>query len=203
MKRSHGLTIIELLIALAVIGVGLLAFSYAQVGSLRASARSALTTEAKTAANLVLEAKTAEVLTTVRRRLADGSTNPEWDSDYRDAEDSGVELSFKFIDFYYSCPTVVDPPDPDTREGDAANLRPVACSGSERLDDVTVAWRLEGQSGIAGEGVVDIVVTADHRNGARLTVGNTITCYDVYPAPKHDTPQPCPSVMAVGAGGRP
>ena len=99
MRRQDGLSLVELLVALTVLGVALVAFAFSQVGALRASTRSALVTEAKAAANRVLEEKTTEVL----RVLVNG---PARFVDSVDAT-TGDTYSFFFHDYYYLCPTQV------------------------------------------------------------------------------------------------
>lgn len=195
--REAGITLIEMLIALSVIAVAFLTLALAQVNSLRATARSQLLTESKAAANVVLEQTSAEVLKAVT--LLTCSTDPLCDQ-----EDSvnGVSryLSFKFIDYYHYCapgawddglrsvyraqtslPTILD-------------TQVSACSGTQTVDTIQVDWSISSPTatGMSEEGVLDITVTATHPQGTNITVGNTITCYDVYPAPKKETPKPCP-----------
>jgi prepilin-type N-terminal cleavage/methylation domain-containing protein len=186
MKRQ-GLTLVETLIALAVVGIAFGALLLSQVSNLRASAQSRYATDAKAAAVRVLEAKSAEVL------KSEILTPP---SPYID--DSQTNRSFYFVDYFYRCPSTVKPPNA-LRGGNQNNLRQVACSGTENLGAVRVSWDVLGESGIRGEGVVTIVVTATHNRGARVTMGRRVTCYDVYPSPTQDKPAPCPPP----GGGRP
>ncbi len=188
LKSSSGLTIIELLIALVLIGVAFFALALTQVTALRASSRTGTATEVKAAANGKLEELMAEVL------KADivGAGSSYWDQ-YDSV--SGKDLSFWFIDYYYSCPNVVIP-----QAGRTALRGGVACSGTETSGEITTSWALSGGSGVLGEGVIDIVVTATHAQGGGVTLGDTVTCYDVYPSPTKDTPVPCPVPTAAGGG---
>ncbi|WP_038056250.1 type IV pilus modification PilV family protein [Thermus amyloliquefaciens] len=186
MKRQ-GLTLIEVLIALAVIGIAFGALLMSQVSNLRASAQSRYATDAKAAAVRVLEAQSAEVL------KSEVLTPP---NPYIDDPQSG--RSFYFVDYFYSCPTRVAPPQA-LREGNPSFLRPVNCQGEETQGNVAVRWRILGESGVLGEGVVTLVVTAAHERGPRVTIGRRVTCYDVYPSPTQDKPAPCPPPR----GGRP
>lgn len=196
-SRQEGITLIEMLIALSVIGIAFLTLALAQVNNLRATARSQLLTEAKAAANVVLEQTSAEVLKAVT--LLTCSTDPLCDQE-DSVNGTSRYLSFKFIDYYHHCapgawdeglrtvyrlqtslPTVLD-------------TQISECSGTQSVDDVQVDWSISSPttSGMSEEGVLDITVTATHPQGTSITMGNTITCYDVYPAPKKETPKPCP-----------
>lgn len=177
--NGKGLTLVETLIALAVVGIAFGALLMSQVSNLRASAQSRFATEAKAAAVQVLEQKSADVL------KSETTTNPLY------ADDPTTGRSFYFVDYFYSCPTRVNPPSA-LRGGSSSNLRNVPCQGSETLGNVEVVWRIYGENGILGEGVVTLVVTAQHQRGPRVTMGRRVTCYDVYPSPTQDKPAPCP-----------
>ena len=186
MKRQ-GLTLLETLIALAVLGIAFGALLMSQLSSLRVSAQSRYATDAKAAAVRVLEQQSAEVL------KSEILTPPDPKID-----DPATGRSFYFVDYYYRCPTQVNPP-LALRGGSAGNLRGVTCEGQGREGNVHVDWKILGEDGILGEGVVTIVVTAQHDRGPKVTVGLRVTCYDVYPSPTNDKPAPCPPPR----GGRP
>lgn len=200
--RRQGLTLLETLIALAVLGIAFGALLMSQLSNLRVSAQSRYATDAKAAAVRVLEQKSAEVL------------KSETASDPKYIDDPATGRSFYFVDYYYSCPYQVKPPD-TLRGGDTDNLRfqpepsdnnqdnegnegneeikeIKECKGQDRQGSVVVDWRISGESGILGEGVVTIVVTAKHDRGPKVTMGRRVTCYDVYPSPTNDKPAPCP-----------
>ncbi len=193
MKR--GLTLVELLIAMAVIGVAFAAFLSSQLLDLRLTQTAAWATETKAFANQVLEEKSGWVLRGETVSLA---------SPYLDEERDGAGWSFWFVDYYWGCPTPLTPP---PESGNRRTLRPVVCQGEERSPEgIQAQWRILGESrstntalGIQTEGVVLIVVTAEHPRGPRVTLGRRVTCYDVYPSPTHDHPRPCPEP----GGGRP
>jgi prepilin-type N-terminal cleavage/methylation domain-containing protein len=177
-RRSHGFSLAEVLIALAVIGVAFGALALTQVTNLRASTTARTATDVKAAANLVLEGLMAEVLAT---RVV-----------------SGVR-QFDFNDYYWTCPTVVNP----LPAGAIPVVTARTCTGNETVGDVGVAYRIAGEGGVIGEGVLTITVTATHAgNGQTLTIGDRITCYDIYPSPTSTAPEPCPTPIAAG-GGRP
>lgn len=174
MRRQQGFTLTEVLIAVAVIGITFGALALVQVTNLRASVSARLLTDTKAAANIVLEGLMAQVLAT--------------------RENGGVR-QFDFNDFYWSCPTPVRPP-PDA----LPVVVPRTCTGTRTIGDVTVAHSIRGESGVLGEGVLTITVTATHRHGGQtLTLGDRITCYDIYPSPTTTAPEPCPRP----GGGRP
>lgn len=203
-RRQSGLTLAELMIALAIIGIAFLALALTQVNHLRASSRSAVATQVKTSANHVLEGVSADVL----RAL-----NVDPTSSYYDQIDtqSGQHLSFKFIDYYGLCAPsanqaglrttfrsqVASPIPPPTsvnasgyESGDVLD-----CTGHTTDGPVSVDWSIGPPTSVTAydsEGTLDVTVTATDKN-ITLTVGTTITCYDVYPSPKKATPKPCPT----------
>lgn len=189
--RSEGFTLIEVLIALAVIGIAFAALGFVQLTNLQASSGARLTTETKAAANAVLEAVLAEVLATE-------SCSPT--ADYCDT--TGVFYAFN--DFYWSCPFRIDPP-PDglaiqfDREADDE------CEGTRNVNvasdrSIPVTFTIAGEEDILGQGVLSVQVTATHPLGSRpsLTIGDRITCFDVYPSPTSDAPAPCPDPVEGG-----
>lgn len=197
--KSQGLSLIELLIALAIISIAFLALALSQVSSLRASTRSQLLTSVKSAGNLVLEQVSAEVLKTV---ALSGLTTCD-SANLCDQTDSSTGtkrfLSYKFIDYYHYCAS--GSPSSGLRNtfrsqvsGVPSDSQVAQCTGTVTVAPNTVAWSVSAppSSGYDAEGVLDITVSVSNPQGSGITLGNTITCYDVYPAPKKDTPRPCP-----------
>jgi prepilin-type N-terminal cleavage/methylation domain-containing protein len=183
-----GLTFVEVLIALAVLGIAFGALLMSQVSNLRANAQARFATDAKAAAVQVLEKLSAGVL----KSEVVPATSPYKDAPLDPNNPSGNWRSFYFVDYYFSCPTLVAP-SPKQRGGLVANLRPgLPCSGTETVGGIPVAWNVRGEGGTLGEGVVTVVVTATHPRGPKVTMGRRVTCYDVYPSPTQDQPAPCP-----------
>lgn len=179
MRRQQGFTLAEVLIALAVIGFAFGALALVQVTNLRATVSARLLTDTKAAANVVLEELMAQVLAT---------------------RTVGGELQFDFNDYYWSCPTPVSPPPGALR---VVTPRERFCTGTRTIGNITVDHSIRGESGVLGEGVLTISVTARHNQGGQtLTLGDRITCYDIYPSPTATAPAPCPTPTATG-GGRP
>ena len=171
-KQDRGFSLIEVLIALAVIIIGLVALSASQVTNLRASVVSRTATDTKSAANRELERLMALVLEVV----------------------DGGEFAFTY--YYWGCPP------PGSTE--AAKLTaPTPCMGASPTltADIEVDFLISAEPGILGEGVLSISVTAvhDHTN-QRLSIGDRITCYDVYPSPSATAPEPCPTPTTSGSG---
>lgn len=182
MRRTmvrDGFTIIEALIALAVIGVAFAALSLSMVTNLRASTTARVATEVKSSANLVLERLLDNVLTTY---------------------DVGGDLRYRFTDYYWSCE-----PSGATGSGPKPSFESVDCAGTVQdvVDQIDVDFDVAAGLGIEGEGFVTITVTAtDPNRGQELTIGDRITCYDIYPSPSVTTPRPCPEPLADGGGWR-
>lgn len=177
MTQRVGLTLVEVLVALVVVGIAFIAMAYVQTTNLRMTTNARLTSEVKTAANQVLETVMGEVLATTT--------------------DASGNRSYAFNDYYWSCPTHLAPP-----TGVTIPVRP-ACSASRSIGDVQVTYTVTGEGGVTGEGLLTVTVTAVHGTGGQqLTLGDRVTCYDVYPSPTSLAPQPCPLPTALG-GGRP
>jgi len=200
-QQQAGITLIEMLIALAVIGIAFTALAMSQVNSLRATSRAQILTEVKAAANVALETASAEVLKAV---TLTSCTDPLCDQEDT-YNGTSRYLSFKFIDYYHWCaPSAWDEGLRTSYRSQVSSATPANnevanCSGTATMDSVDVEWSISSPTatGFSEEGVLDITVTATHPLGTSLTVGNTITCYDVYPAPKKETPRPCPAPELV------
>lgn len=197
--KTNGITLVELMIALAVLAVGFSALLFSQVGNLKASTQTKLNTQVKAAANRVLEQKLAEVLVVQMDNTSAspaGTTNTISNTAYIDESNasifnrSGVKQSFFFMDYYWNCPTAQTPP---TGSGVRTSFRSVSCTGTETVDGISVSWNVRAQTGFTGEGVLDVVVTASTPGGGRLTLGNRVSCYDIYPSPSANAPKPCPT----------
>jgi len=194
MRLARGLTVIEVLIALAVIAVAFAALAYAQLTSLKASSRSRITSEAKTVAENVLEDQLKQVLhvdTTI------SATSP-----YNDGTSTSPK-EFYFVDYYWGCSSSVSIKNPSGNRS-AVNSSVVQCTDTvqRNVQDGTIdaTWTIAGESGPLGEGVIDITVTGNHSAGASVTVSDRVSCYDVYPSPTIDTPAPCPVATQSGGG---
>lgn len=191
MNRS-GLSLIEVLIALSIIGIAFVALALSQLTSLRASVDSRFVTEAKAAGSQVLEQQMAEVLRVETRDEQDSYTDQVRFDDYGNPR----YQSFYFIDYYYQCPTS------DTTNAPRDSFRTVDCDGQTQMDGERIAadWSIAGEGGVLGEGIITVTVTAKHEQGTSITLVDVITCYDVYPSPTNDTPKPCPTPTASGGG---
>ncbi|PZA08480.1 MULTISPECIES: prepilin-type N-terminal cleavage/methylation domain-containing protein [unclassified Meiothermus] len=198
--NRRGLTLVELLIALAIIGVVFTALLMNQLANLRSSTQARFLSDTKTVANQVLEERLSEVL----RVSNDVPDNSDFDDDRQSGP--GHVRSFWFIDYYYGCPTPVLPSTASgIRTYSLIKLRPVNCSGStiaqSRVLPGTVRynWQIAGESGPLGEGVLRVTVTAIHDQRLVVNLVSRVSCYDVYPSPTSDAPVPC----ANPGGGRP
>jgi prepilin-type N-terminal cleavage/methylation domain-containing protein len=214
---QQGFTLIELLVAMVMIGAALTALMFSQASNYKVSAQARHATVTKAGANLVLERMMDKVLKVYVNNLTAipaGSTAEFTSNSFLDQTSAlfgreNVKQSYVFLDYYYNCPTQLAPIDPDgngpltaLRGGNIANLRSVLCAGGKNdVDSVTpskidpnvsTSWKVVGETGYRGEGVLRITVTATHSRGAKVTVVNRISCYDIYPSPTSDVPAPCP-----------
>ena len=186
-RSPEGLTILEVLVALSVIAIAFLALAMAQITNLKATVRTQSITDMKAAANIVLEEKMADVL---EAEVVNSSQEYDIEDVYEDSDE--VEhtryLRFWFLDYYYGCSTRT-PPSP------FRTLRSVDCQPDtpESFENISVDWEYVGRSGLDGEGLLDIIVTATHDSGASLTIGDVVSCYAVYPSPSSEVPMPCPT----------
>lgn len=138
---KKGLTILEVLIALAVLGIAFAALLASQLTNLRTSAQARFASDTKAFAVQVLEKLSAQALRT---------ENVDANSPYKDEERNGVHRSFYFIDYYYRCPTLVTPP---SGSGIRTDLRSVTCSGqTTSADGIQADWDYIGEGGNLGKG---------------------------------------------------
>lgn len=180
--RKQGVTLVELLIAIAILGIILTPLVVSLVNSLRATSNAGLASQVKASAVRTLEAKSAE---------AARVESPPSNSSYQD--DASTNQSYYFTDYFYRCPSVVTPPS-GVRNANSANLRSVVCDNGSGTRDgsIVTRWSIAGESGINGQGVVIVTVTATHDRGPSITVVNRISCYDLVPSPTADAPKSCP-----------
>jgi prepilin-type N-terminal cleavage/methylation domain-containing protein len=176
MRQQKGMTIVEVLLALVIIGAAFAGMAYIQTTNLRMTTNARLTTDVKAAANQVLEQVMSDVLETTI---------------------TGGNKYFAFNDYYWTCPTALTPP-----TGALPVVNRPSCTGTRTIGDVQVTYAVAGESGVTGEGVLTVTVTAVHgAGGQRITLGDRVTCYDIYPSPTSLAPEPCPAPKA-GGGGR-
>ena len=174
-----GFTIIEVLIAMAILGIAFTALLMNQLSNLRTTARMRMVTEIKAALTQVLDSKTAEILAKTGNSITD----------------------FTFYDYYWGCPT-------DVSGASTIIERPlnsVACEGTSTTGRVQVTWTIAGESGLEGEGLILLTATgavSNVPNSPRVSLVRRVSCYDVYPSPTQDAPAPCPKPERNG-GGRP
>lgn len=180
-RKAAGLTILEVLVAMAVLVVAFSALAFTQIASMSATARNRNVTVVKAAATRVLEDKMRDIL--------GNYANPS----------NASERWYYFTDYYESCPTVLSSP-----SRPLAN--PLPCSGTVKSDGntVTSTWVVQYEPGaLDGEGQLRLTVTAARTGGPTLSLVNIISCYDIYPSPTVGVPTPCPtdgSLTASGAG---
>jgi prepilin-type N-terminal cleavage/methylation domain-containing protein len=183
---TRGLTLIEVLIALSVMGVALGAMLFTQVSNLRAQNTTRASSELKAEAVRVVEQVTANVLRidqTLVQTSAKGLNDPR---------------ASYFGDYYWSCPTVSASPDnPLPASAVHSRIQATDCTGT--LEHST--WTLSGESGADGEGLITLTVNTVV-NGRKFALVNRISCYDVYPSPSTTAPAPCPLTPDQDGAGR-
>lgn len=186
MRKPRGISIVELLVALAIIGIAFVPLVLSQLSSLRASAQTGLASQVKAAATAELERQTALVLQV---------ESPPSNNNLRD--DISANKSFYFVDYFHTCPNpAISLPSPAPGNSSRTALRTsINCdNGSGTTANlITTRWSVTRESGILGEGLLTITVTATHSRGPTITLVNRISCYDVFPSPTSDAPAPCPN----------
>lgn len=180
-RKETGLTVLEVLVAMAVLAIAFSALVFTQIASMSATAKNRNLTVVKAAATRVLEDKMRDIL--------GNYANPSNPS----------ERYYYFTDYYESCPSVLSPP-----SRPLAN--PLPCSGTVASDGntITSTWVVRYEPGaLDGEGQLRLTVTSVRVGGPTLALVNIISCYDIYPSPTVGVPTPCPtdgSLTAMGAG---
>jgi prepilin-type N-terminal cleavage/methylation domain-containing protein len=181
---TQGLTLIEVLMALAIMGVALGAMLFTQVNNLRAQSTTRASSELKAEAVRVVEQVTANVLRIDKTLVASKGPNDP-------------RASY-FGDYYWSCPTVsASSNNPLPTSAVASRVQTTDCSGTLEHS----AWTLSGESGAVGEGLITLTVNTAV-NGRNFTLVNRISCYDVYPSPSTTAPAPCPLTPDQDGAGR-
>jgi type II secretory pathway pseudopilin PulG len=186
MHKPGGISIVELLVALAIIGIAFVPLVLSQLASLRASAQTGLASQVKAAATAELEGQTALVLQV---------ESPPSNNNLRD--DISANKSFYFVDYFYACPNpAISLPSPAPSNSSRTALRTgINCdNGSGTTHNlITTRWNVARETGIVGEGLLTITVTSTHSRGPTITLVNRISCYDVFPSPTSNAPAPCPT----------
>lgn len=182
--RNDGVTLIELVLALALMGIIFAVLASVQLRSVQASAMSRDSTLLKTEANRVLERM---VFKTTRRKP---DSTP---SDYSDD-------TYYYDDFVAACAE----DGCDKTALDEANL---TIDGIAPSDHVDISMWIEvpspGSFDPDGDGIgftmqdtggiLLLSVRATHTvRGTSVTLGSAISCYDVFPTPVATAPDPCP-----------
>lgn len=199
----QGVTLIELLVALAILGIVLSPLVVGLANSLKATGNAAVAGEVKAAAIRQLEKLTVEVNDVI-------NVNSNNSSNYPDEQmGSSSYNSYKFIDYYYACaysntapfstyrqltrvfsPAVSAPALARTNlRSNSGNSAPTAAqvqcnNGTSGTVDssnslVTHKWFIYGEPGANGEGVVTIWVTSTHLRGLSITLVNRVSCFDI------------------------
>lgn len=172
-RNDTGFSLIEVLVALAVISIVFSVLLFSQVGNLQISARTRVSSDMKAEAQRVLERQTANVLASV---TVAGVTRQQFDQ------------------YYWGCPNVSS----NKPSSLTITITSSDCSGTSG----NTTWSVAGKSGYAGEGLIEITVTTAGSGGSSYALGNLISCYDAYPTPTADTPTPCPQIPTASGAGR-
>lgn len=170
MRSGRGLTLVEILIAIAIIGAMFAGLAYLQLTNVRGSAISRFAADAKGEANRVLEQVVEQVV------KVDTSKDPD---------------HYYFEDYYDACGPEADPRQTEFCEGSTADL--TSFESDPNVDSTWWIGPVPGSSQIEKEGVLSIAVTSAHDRGAAITLGSAISCYDVFPSPTSTAPAPCPT----------
>lgn len=183
MKASQGLTIVEMLVALAVIGIALVVLAQSQILNLQQSARARSQTDLK--ASLVAGLEYVEQAVLTYERVPGVFTT------------SGApQNAYAFSWYWNNCGGT--PIGGVYLPSNAATLQCSFTVPDSVASGVTVTIR--ATTGHQNEGLLNIVVTGT-RQRESASLFNTVTCYDVYPAPTRDRPVPCPPTPTLAGTG--
>lgn len=170
MKRDAGLSLVELLVALAILGTVFMVLANSQIANLRTTARSQASTQARALALRELETLSSRVL----------QVTPAAPTIY------GKYAFARYYDFCRTTPLPVP-----------AGVAPVACRSEA---GAAVAWEIVSEADLSadpaervkGEGQVRLNLTVVDARGVPFSVVERVSCYDVYPSPTSTAPAPCP-----------
>jgi prepilin-type N-terminal cleavage/methylation domain-containing protein len=171
--RQSGLSLIEVLTSLSVIAIAFSGFIFGQVGNLKLSSNARARTELKAQAIRVIEHVTANVL---KGNNSVGSSSKPLFNDYYSVCQSGLT----------SAPA-------------GMRILLTDCQGELENSTYTIVSGANDTPGdlYQSEGILTITVTTTI-NGNTFTLGNRISCYDIYPTPTVDTPDACGSTVGGG-----
>lgn len=169
MKRTEGLSIVELLVGMAIFAVLLVAFSTAQVGNLRTTGRSQASTEAKAAVLARFEELSRAVLVV--------NLDPTLTSKYD---------KYAFLRYDDYCRTT---PKSGAPAVDCASAEGTAVSWTIVSEAGTATTYADL---VKGEGQLRITVSTVDAQGLPYSLTGRVSCYDIYPSPNTTAPQPCP-----------
>jgi Tfp pilus assembly protein PilV len=167
--RQSGLSLIEVLVSLTMITVALSGIITAQVGNLRVTSNAKMRTDLKAESVRVIERVTAIVLK--GNNTAGSSTKPLFNDYYAVCGPSGAVLP------------------------SGLRITRDACQGTLERSQYVIQSGVTDTPGdtYQSEGLLTITVTTTV-NGSSFTLGNRISCYDIYPTPTVDTPDACGNV---------
>lgn len=187
MRDKSALTLIEILVALALIGIVFAALAALQVQTVRASATARDVTQVKAEANRLLE-RILDVTTGVSTSTNPGLTDYAF-SDYYVVcilEGDATAISNAYPG-YVATDFDLDVPCGDTDSGSTIGFTAEARMNSD--------WSINPVpgGGVLAEGVMLLSVTTVHDDGSpAVTLGSAITCYDFFSGANAEVPEPCP-----------
>lgn len=177
--HTRGLTLIEVLIALAVLAVAFTALAQSQILNLRQAVNTGTQSETKATAVRAMETLQQATLQSQEITLS-----------------TGVKVrAYAYTWYWLNCRASALTPGSTTYL--PTNASTLSCTPNLGAG---VTGKIEAQSGVMGEGLLKISVTAVNQSNTtvKTTLADVLTCYDVYPVPTSDTPAPCPSPTKTG-----
>lgn len=198
MQTSKGFTFVEVIIAMAIIAIAFSTLLLSQVSSYKVTTQMRYASDTKAAATKVMEAILADVARTIT------SAQAGYDATYKDATVGGVDVSYYFVDYAFTCVSGTPTPPRTLRTnlafdgtvtggvctGTTADL-PASLAGAIG-SFISINWTIASEPGLTGEGLLKVIVEAQHTRGARVFLVERVSCYDVYPSPNMSVPKPCP-----------
>ncbi|WP_027480945.1 type II secretion system protein [Deinococcus pimensis] len=196
MRRAQGLTLVEMLVALSVLSLALVALAQSQLVNMEQTRRARAETSVK--ADLVAGIEYVESLLLRYERVSGSGAA------------ATPQNAYFFTWFWNNCggAAVAGAPTPSVStalrcQGSVPPARADGAPPAALVAGVTppatrggFTFTVSASTAVADEGVLRVVVSSGEGR-ERLSLTDTVACYDVYPSPTRDLPAPCPAARTL------